>query len=76
MKNSHKLIFTTTLGLAALAIAIDHTRHRIPTPVSSSSESASNEVNSELEPNDDEGNVSPCSMGNPCSLNISPCALD
>lgn len=76
MKNAHKLIFTTTIGLAALAVAIDHTRHRIPPPVSSSHESGVNEANIELEPPAEEGTASPCSMGNPCALNISPCALD
>lgn len=76
MKNTHKLLFTTTLGLAALAVAIDHTRYRIPAPVPNSQAPDMNESNTELEPPVDEDNASPCSLGNPCALSISPCALD
>jgi hypothetical protein len=67
---------TTALGLAAIAVAIDHTRHKLPTPIPSSTHTISNESSSELEPPGEEGNESPCSLGNPCALNIAPCALD
>ena len=67
----NRWIVGSALGLAAIAVAIDHTRHRLPTPV---------EMQYEIV---DEGGTpcgldgSPCGLGeNPCGLDGSPCGLD
>jgi hypothetical protein len=77
MKNRNRLIMGTAIGLAVIATAIDHTRHRVPTA----------EVNTEQSNIIIEGeeNTSPCSMGrdentSPCSMttddsSTSPCSL-
>ena len=82
MKNRSRLIMGTAIGLAVIATAIDHTRHRVPPA----------EVNAEQSSIIIEGdeNSSPCSLGNagsssnenssPCSMTIddsstSPCSL-
>jgi len=54
----------STLGLAAIAAAIDHTRHPLPSPV-------------EAQQDTTETTESPCGLGaSPCSLGGgSPCAL-
>ena len=68
MKKSNRLIVGTALGLAAIAIAIDHTQHRIPDPVPVSQE--------EMDMSEEE---SPCGMGmeSPCSMDSdsSPCGM-
>lgn len=61
MKNTNKLIAGSALGLAAALIAIDHTQHRVPDPISAEQEQQSY--------SDDE---SPCGMG---SEDESPCGL-
>lgn len=76
MRNPQKIIVTTALGIAAIAVAIDHTRHRLPTPIQDPSVTISNDTINDLEPPDENNAESPCSLGNPCALNISPCALD
>jgi hypothetical protein len=67
MKMTNRLIVGSALGLAAIAIAIDHTKHRLPAPV----------VQEESEMIEEE---SPCGMGaeeSPCSMDsdYSPCGL-
>ena len=76
MKKSNRLIVGTALGLAAIAVAIDHTKHRLPDPVAAEYEQ--NTMNEE---------ESPCGMGeesSPCSMDTemdsddadsSPCGL-
>jgi hypothetical protein len=65
MKRS-RLIMGSAIGLAAIAVAIDHTRHRLPEPM----------VNNESDIYID-GSGSPCGLdASPCSLGDSPCALD
>jgi len=68
-KTSH-IIMGSALGLAAIAVAIDHTRHRLPEPVSTESSYVIEEGNPcSLD-------SAPCSLNeNPCSLNASPCSL-
>jgi hypothetical protein len=64
-----KLIVGSAMGLAALAVAIDHTKHRLPEP--SMSEQAIIVIG-------DEETESPCGLdGSPCGLvDESPCGLD
>ena len=72
MKKSNRLIVGAALSIAAIAVAIDHTQHRLPEPMS-----AEQEQNSMSE------DESPCGMGaeesSPCSMDSddssSPCGL-
>lgn len=64
MKNRNRLIMGAAISLATIAVAIDHTQHRLPDPVETEYEGATI-----IE--DDEESQSPCSMdsGNsPCSM--------
>jgi hypothetical protein len=63
MKNRNKLIMGSAIGLAMIATAIDHTKHRVP-----ASEAVDEQVNIIIE--DEE---SPCSMDS--SEDSSPCGL-
>jgi hypothetical protein len=65
MKNRNKLIMGTAFALATIAVAIDHTQHRLPDPVQSEYEGVTI-----LEDGEEESS-SPCSMdsgGSPCSM--------
>ncbi len=70
-----RLIMGSAIGLAAIAAAIDHTRHRLPEPVSArqAGEAADDAAVIIIE---EGGSASPCSMDSPCALTESPCALD
>lgn len=54
MKNSNRLVMGAAISLAAIAAAIDHTKHRLPTPVE-----ATEQMNIVIE---GEEESSPCSM--------------
>ena len=75
MKKTNRLLVGSAFGLAAIAVAIDHTQHRLPEPVAASQE--------QVEISDEE---SPCGMGAtvPCSMDVeiineddneSPCSM-
>lgn len=73
VKKNH-LIMGSAIGLAALAVAIDHTRHKLPEPVMDSS--------SYIIQEGDSGNPcglggAPCGLGDssPCSLDSAPCSM-
>ena len=70
MANRSRLIMGTALGLATIAVAIDHTRHRLPEP-----QAVEKNVQNKADVGNDD---SPCSLdASPCSLdNSSPCSLD
>jgi len=70
MKNRNRLIMGSALGLAAIAVAIDHTRHSLPEPVSA--EQGLNLY--QIEGETPVGQESPCSLGSPCALGA-PCSL-
>jgi hypothetical protein len=55
----------SAIGLAAIAVAIDHTRHRLPEPQPQSSRSGQ-----------DSGDYAVIEGDSPCTLTESPCALD
>ena len=81
MKNRNRIIVGSALGLAAIAVAIDHTRHRLPepVPVSITQEQAG------MNDGRDESDESPCGLdsgSSPCSMSengsdsdSSPCGL-
>ena len=62
----NRWIMGSAIGLAALATAIDHTRHQLPEPVVKQSTTQ--------QPTQE---VSPCSLNaSPCGLTVSPCSLE
>lgn len=70
MSQRNRIIMGTALGIAAVAIAIDHTRQPLPPPVSESVDAGAQ--------NNDTQPLNPCSLGDapPCSLGgKSPCSL-
>lgn len=69
MKKTNRLIVGSALSLAAIAVAIDHTQHRLPDPIPVTQDQA--EMSEEDE--------SPCGMSSesPCSMDSeSPCSMD
>jgi len=71
MKKTNRLIVGTALGVAAIAVAIDHTQHKLPDPVPVTQD--------EMDMSEEE---SPCGMGgmgmdSPCSMDSdsSPCGM-
>jgi len=66
--NRNRIIMGSAISLAAIAVTVDHTRHRLPEPVNSGvSREMIKESPCTLE--------NPCVLGNPCALG-SPCSLD
>lgn len=62
-RRTSQIIMGSTLSLAAIAAAIDHTRHPVPSPI-------------EAQQDTSDAAESPCSLGgSPCSLGGSPCSL-
>ncbi len=70
MKKTNRLIVGSALGLAAIAIAIDHTQHRLPDPIPAEK---MQDVMSEEESPCGLSSESPCSMDSESS---SPCSMD
>jgi len=73
----NRLIMGSALGAAAIAVAIDHTRHPLPAPVSvpAAQQGAATVIVEEGDGADQQ--AAPCSLGDsPCALSDSPCALD
>ena len=71
MKKTNRLIVGSAFSLAAIAVAIDHTQHRLPEPVAATQEQTVT----------DDADESPCGLTSesPCSLDdesSSPCSLD
>lgn len=65
MFRKNHVIMGSALALAAVAVAIDHTHHRLPEP---SADASSYVI---------EDSGSPCSLdSSPCALDESPCSLD
>jgi len=72
MSRRNRVIMGSVIGLGALAVTLDHTRHRLPAAI----EGAANPCAAGSEP------ANPCSLGddlvNPCSLGddaVNPCSL-
>lgn len=68
MKNPNKIIMGSAIGLAVIAVAIDHTRHRLPEPQAQLQPGGEATSNYEII-------ETPCSMQSPCALNENPCSL-
>ena len=70
MKN--KIILGSALSIAAIAVAIDHTKHKVPEP----QQIEQNVI--VLEDSEDDEDENPCGMdGTPCGLDEeAPCGLD
>ena len=76
----------SAIGVAAIAVAIDHTRHRLPVPAAAVSPQAGEDESDEsaavviVEEGTDTPcglEVSPCSLDDsPCTMGDSPCSLD
>ncbi len=67
MKYRSKIIMGSAIGLATIAVAIDHTKHHVPEPSRSDIEIIGEE--------DAGGSGSPCSLdAAPCSME-SPCSM-
>ncbi len=71
MKKTNRFIVGSAFSLAAIAVAIDHTQHRLPEPVATTQEQILS----------DDVDESPCGLTSesPCSLDdesSSPCSLD
>lgn len=65
----NRMIMGSAFGAAAIAVAIDHTRHSLPEPVVDATAAVVI-----IEEGDGDA---PCSLGgSPCALDSSPCALD
>jgi hypothetical protein len=61
MKHRSKIIMGSAIGLAAIAVAIDHTMHHVPEP-----------SYTDIEIIGEEGNGG----GSPCALDAAPCSLE
>ena len=68
-KRGSRLIMGTAIGVAAIAVTIDHTRHRLP-DTQAKAPDQSRVIIIEEEGAVDDGNTNPCSLGSgsPCSL--------
>lgn len=65
MKNRNRLIMGSALGLAAIAVAIDHTRHPLPEPVRAEQGMDLYQIEGDAPASQ---TASPCGLGAPCSL--------
>ncbi len=87
-RKQSKIIFGSVIGLAALAVAIDHTRHSLPQAEPQqrgNAESAYGEegpctldspCSIEAYLRNLDNLTAPCSLESPCSLDENPCGLD
>ncbi len=84
MKRQNNLaIFGSVLGLAAIGIAIDHTRHPLPEPVAAKQQDGSSDAGpavdagAEIAESPCAMDESPCGLSaNPCGLSANPCSLE
>ena len=74
MKNRNRIIMGSALSLAAVAVAIDHTKHRLPDPVSASQNQADMD-DEDQSPCGLDSSSSPCSMDSDDDSESSPCGL-
>jgi hypothetical protein len=68
-KRTSRIIVGTVIGAAAIAAAIDHTRHRLPEPAPAADSMESGESGEAGESEQSDMDESPCGMGeSPCSM--------
>ncbi len=87
-RKQSKIIFGSVIGLAALAVAIDHTRHSLPEAEPQQHGDADSVHDEEARraldsPSSIEAYIrsldeltAPCSLDQPCSMDDNPCSLD
>ncbi len=63
-----RLLMGSALGLAAIAVAIDHTRHKLPDARPPATSQQQGEMS--------EGNPCGLDSGSPCGADENPCGLD
>ena len=75
-QSKSRWIMGSVIGGAAIAVAIDHTRHRLPDPVPAVTERHGADPEAAIIIIV-EGEDTPCGLdASPCSLSDSPCSLD
>jgi hypothetical protein len=67
-RRRNRWIMGTFVGTAAIAVAIDHTRHRLPEPAPA--------AQSESVPGQSAVVIVDGEAGTPCGLDAAPCSLD
>jgi hypothetical protein len=79
----NRWIMGSAIGAAAIAVAVDHTRHRLPVAAPPASSRAAEDGAAVVIIIDEEAespcglDVAPCSLDdNPCGLGVAPCSLD
>jgi hypothetical protein len=80
----NRWIMGSAIGVAAIAVAIDHTRHRLPVPAAAVSPQVGEDESAavviiveEVADNPCGLEASPCSLDDsPCTMGDSPCSLD
>ena len=77
----NKIILGSAMGIAAIAIAIDHTKHKVPTPQQTEQGVSAEDGDEDDSPCGMGEDDSPCGMGedeSPCGMgdDESPCGLD
>ncbi|WP_455198493.1 hypothetical protein [Kaarinaea lacus] len=76
----NKIILGSAISIAALAVAIDHTRHKVPEPLPTEQGMVMTESEEDDSPCGMGVDESPCGMGedeSPCGMNYdeSPCGM-
>lgn len=76
-RRGNRIIFGSAIGLATIAVAIDHTRHSLPEPAAVVSGEPSETTDSaDVAESPCGAGESPCGMGEtPCGAGESPCSL-
>ena len=75
-RRTARLVMGSAVGLAAIAVAVDHTRHRLPPPAPAAQVAGQPEAPCGLEGSPCGLGESPCGLGeSPCGLGESPCGL-
>ena len=81
-KRRNRWIMGSALSAAAIAVAIDHTRHRLPDPVPAVSRQAEDEDSAVVIVEEEADSPcgperAPCSLDDsPCTMGVPPCTLD
>jgi len=71
-----RIIFGSALSVAAIAVAIDHTKHPLPEPVSVKQPASTADQSGSVIV-DEQSDEAPCALdGAPCSMGEAPCSMD
>ena len=78
-KRNNRFIIGTAISIAAIATAIDHTRHKLPEPVQVEKTVQPGKPDSTKKGSDSNqapAESSPCSLDSPCGMGVAPCSMD